>query len=174
MKKILLLAIATAFVSQASAQQSPARQAEALYRQGQVAEKAGDPDTAKAAYAAALKAYPNHANARYALGQVKINSNAIAAKGRAAKFGAVVVPEIKFDEATLMESLDALKMIVEKQSSDEVSPNFVIQDPKGRLAGTKISLVLKNMPAKGVLQYLLDQANAKARYDEHAIVIQPR
>lgn len=174
MKKILFLAITTAFISQASAQSTPAQQAEAFYRQGQAAEKAGDPTAAKNAYAAALKAYPNHANARYALGQVKINSNVIAAKGRAAKFGAVVVPEIRFDEATLLESLEALRMIVEKESKDEVTPNFVIQDPKGQLAEAKISLVLKNLPASGVLQYLLDQSNAKARYDAHAIVIEPR
>jgi hypothetical protein len=37
----------------------------------------------------------------------------------------------------------------------------------------KITLVLKNTPAKAVLQYILDQARAKARHDEHAIVITP-
>lgn len=52
--------------------------------------------------------------------------------------------------------------------------NFILQDPKNALAEAKITLVLKNTPARGVLQYLLAQANAKARYDEHAIVIMPK
>jgi len=46
------------------------------------AEKAGDPVAARNAYAAALKANPNHAHARYALNQVKINAASIAARGR--------------------------------------------------------------------------------------------
>ena len=42
------------------------------------------------------------------------------------------------------------------------------------LAAEKISLNLKNMPAKAVLKYLTDQTGAKVRYDEHAVVISPR
>jgi tetratricopeptide (TPR) repeat protein len=169
------LVIAAALVSQASAQ-TPAQinQAEVLYRQGVAAQEAGDPVTARQAYLEALKANPRHANAEYSLGQLKINYASIAAKGREAKFGDVVVPEFKLDQATLKEALDGLQMIVEKQSKEEVMANFIIQDPKGGLAGAKITLVLKNTPVRGVLQYVLAQANAKARYDEHAIVIMPR
>jgi hypothetical protein len=58
--------------------------------------------------------------------------------------------------------------------SQQVMTNFILQDPKNALAEAKITLVLKNTPARGVLQYLLAQANAKARYDEHAIVIMPK
>jgi tetratricopeptide (TPR) repeat protein len=166
------LAIAVASVTQLSAQ-TAAQRAEAFYRQGQAAEQAGDPAAARKAYAAALQANPNHANARYSLGQLKLTSGTIAAKGREAKFGTVMVPEFKLDQATLKESLDALQLIVEKQSNEEVTPNFIVQDPKNALGEAKITLVLKNTPAKGVLQYVLEQAGAKARYDEHAIVIQP-
>ena len=166
------LAIAAASMTQLSAQ-TAAQRAEALYRQGQAAEQAGDPAAARKAYTEALQVNPNHANARYSLGQLKLTSATIAAKGREAKFGAVMVPEFKLDQATLKESLDALQIIVEKQSNEEVTPNFIVQDPKNALADAKITLVLKNTPAKGVLQYLLEQAGAKARYDEHAIVILP-
>ena len=62
-------------------------------------------------------------------------------------------------------------MIIEKQTKNEVTPNFVVEDPKKLLATQKISLNLKNTPSRGVLKYLLDQTNAKARYDEHAVVI---
>jgi tetratricopeptide (TPR) repeat protein len=174
--RILPLAIAAALASPATAQTqavSSMNQAEAFYRQGIAAEKAGDPDAARQAYLRALKADSRHANARFSLGQLKLTSAAIAVKGREAKFAAVIVPEIKLDEASLKESLDALQIIVEKQSKDQVTPNFVVNDPQNTLAGAKISLVLKNMPAKSVLQYLLDQSGARARFDEHAIVIQP-
>jgi len=170
------IAIAAALASQAFAETpaaSPAQQAEAFYRQGMAAESAGDPAAAKKAYQAALQANPRHANATYALGQLKINYTKVASKGREAKFATVMVPEFKLDQATLKESLDALQLIVEKQSNEEVTPNFMIQDPNNTLAEAKITLVLKNTPAKGVLRYILEQSRAKARYDEYAIVILP-
>lgn len=177
MKKILSIAIAAALIPQAFAQApaaSPARQADAFYRQGLAAEKAGDPVTAQKAYAAALQANPNHANARFSLGQLKLNSASIATKGREAKFGAVMIPEFKLDDATLQEALEALRLIIEKESKNEVTPNFIIQDSKNEITAAKISLNLKAMPAKAVLQYLMDQAGAKAQFDEHAVVIRPR
>ncbi len=177
MTKNLIAIVASALVSQAFAQTpaaTPANTAETLFRQGQAAEKAGDAATARQAYTAALQANPNHANARYSLGQLKLTSGSISAKGREAKFGAVMVPEFKLDGASFQESLDALRVVVEKQSKEEVTPNFVIQDPKGLFSSAKISLNLKAMPAKGVLQYLLESAGAKARFDEHAIVIAPK
>lgn len=173
MKSILSLILAAAFVPQVSAQ-ATAPPADALYRQGLAAEQAGDAAAAEKAYTEALKANPNHANARYSLGQLKIHGPVIAAKGREAKFGAVVIPSFRLDAAPLQEAFDAFSVLVEKQSKNEVTPNFVIQDPKKLLAEVKISLNLKSMPAKGVMQYLLEQAGAKARYDEHAIVITPQ
>lgn len=153
--------------------ETPAQRAELLYRQGQAAEQAGDPEAARKAYTEALQANPGHPHARYSLGQLKITAPALAAKGREAKFSSVMIPELKLDEAPLKDSLEALQVIIEKQSKEQVIPNFIIQDPKASLSTVKISLVLKNTPAKAVLQYILDQAGAKARHDEHAIVIAP-
>jgi tetratricopeptide (TPR) repeat protein len=176
MKKILSLAIAAAFATHASAQapaQTPSQKAQGYYLRGLAAEKAGDPDAARLAYSEALKLHPNHANARYSLGQLKITSASIATRGREMKFGAVMIPEFKLDGASLQDALDALGIIVAKQSKDQVAPNFIIEDPKKELSAAKISLNLKAMPSKAVLKYLLDQSGAKARYDEHAIVISP-
>jgi tetratricopeptide (TPR) repeat protein len=166
------LSIALALILPSSAE-TPAQRAELSYRQGQAAEQAGDPEAARKAYTAALQADPGHPHARYSLGQLKITAPALAAKGREAKFAAVMIPELKLDQAPFKDALEALQVIVEKQSNDKVTPNFVIQDPKEVLSGAKITLVLKNTPAKAVLQYILDQAGAKARHDEHAIVITP-
>jgi tetratricopeptide (TPR) repeat protein len=171
-RMLVPLMIAAAFTLPVSAE-TPAQRAELLYRQGQTAEQAGDPEAARKAYTEALHANPGHPHARYSLGQLKITAPALAAKGREAKFGSVIVPELKLDEAPLKDSLEALQVIVEKQSKEQVTPNFIVQDPKAALSTVKISLVLKNTPAKAVLQYILDQAGAKARHDEHAIVIAP-
>jgi tetratricopeptide (TPR) repeat protein len=184
MKKFLLLLLSAGLATQASAQSTTAttktaavpsaQQADAFYRQGQAAEKAGDPNAARQAYDAALKIDPSHANARFSLGQLKISSGTVAAKGREMKFGSVMIPEYRLDGATLQESVEALGVILEKQSKGQVTPNFIIQDPKGLFASAKISLTLKNTPAKAVLQYLLEQTDGKVRYDEHAIVISPK
>ena len=177
MKKFLSFMIAATLFSQAHGQapsQTPAQQAEAYYLKGLAAEKAGDPNAAKVAYTAALKANPNHANARYSIGQLKLNSAAISAKGREAKFGAVMIPAFKLEDATLQEALAALSTIIEKESKDEVVPNFILEDPKQQLSSAKITLNLKAMPSKAVMKYLMDQSGAKARFDEHAIVIAPK
>jgi tetratricopeptide (TPR) repeat protein len=184
MKTITTILIAAACASQAMAQTNnavsksstalPTRSAESYYLHGIASEKAGDPDAARSAYAQALKLNPGHANARYRMGELRIQAPAIAARGREAKFGAVMVPEFKVHEASLEECLQALELIVSKESKEEISPNFIIQDPKELLASTKITLNLKKVPASGVMRYLLHQASAKARFDEHAIVVMPK
>ena len=177
MKTILSLIAAASLAAPATAQSpapaAPVQQAEACYRQGLAAEKAGDPIAAQKAYTAALAANPSHANARYSLGQLKLNSGAIATKGREAKLAAVVIPEYRLDGATLQEALDALAVLIEKQTTKEATPNFVMQDPNKQFADKKLTLSLKNTPAKAVLQYLMEMSSGKARYDEHAIVITP-
>ena len=180
MSKIITFVVACTLVSPAFAQTpapvapAPAPTAASLYKQGQAAEKAGDPVAAGNFYKSALKADPNNATIRYSLGQLKLNAGDIATKGREAKFGAVMIPIFQLDQATLQEALEALSLIIEKQSKNEVTPNFVVEDPKKLLATQKISLNLKNLPSRGVLKYLLDQTNARVRYDEHAVVITAR
>lgn len=172
--KTFIQFLAAGAMATASFAESPTQQANAFFKQGQAAEKAGDPVAAQKCYTNALKADPHNANARYSLGQLKIHSSSIAATGREAKFGSVMIPIFQLSEATLAESLEALSVIVAKESKDTVTPNLVIQDPKGLLTHVKISMNLKNMPAKAVLKYLLDQSNSKVRYDENAVVIMPK
>ena len=172
MKKLLTFIIATTLASPAFAESSD-QQADSFYRKGIAAEKAGDPVAAKSAYEAALKANPKHADARYKLGQVKIHSKSIAAKGNKAKFDPVIIPEIKLADASFQESVELLRLMVEKESKGKVNPNFIINDPKGKLSGVKVNLVLRNMPAQAVMKYLLEQSGASARYDKYAIIISP-
>ncbi len=144
------------------------------YARGIAAENAGDYEGARTAYLKALQANPQHANCRYRLKQLELNKQSIAAKGREGQFNTVMIPAVQFDGATLQEAFTALNTMILKESKDKLSPNFVIQDPHNKLANTKISLNLKNLPASAVIKYLLTQGNAKARYDEHAVVIEPR
>jgi hypothetical protein len=143
------------------------------YQQGLDAVKAGNPEEAKMFFAKALKENPNNAHARVQLDEVTKNSASIAAKGREAKFGKVMLDKVALDKASLEESLELLSTMVTKKTNNEIAPNFILEDPKGSLADRKITLQVTGLPAKAVLQYILDQAGAKARFDEHAIVIQP-
>lgn len=170
MKNPIVLAAVCLISTHASAETS-ATSSTSLFKQGQAAEKAGDPVAAQDFYQKSLKADPKNPDARYSLGQIKIHGPEIAAKGREAKFGAVVIPVFQLDGATLQEALEALSLAIGKESKDELTPNFVIQDPKQKFADSKITLDLKAMPARAVMKYLTDQTGAKVRYDEHAIVV---
>jgi tetratricopeptide (TPR) repeat protein len=172
--RTILLVLIGGFVTAQAQDASPARQAEAFYQKGVIAEKAGDPVTARSSYMQALKLNPNHPDARFKVGELQRTSGSISAKGREAKFGKAVIPKIILEEAPLSEALQALGMAMEKAAPGEPAPTFIVEDPAKALDSVRISLQLKGVPAKGVLDYILAQGGAKARYDEHAIVILKR
>lgn len=173
MKFIVTIVTGLGILGSALAQEKAETPA-SIYQKGVAAEKAGDAAAAQAFYSAALKADPNSADARYSLAQLKIHYAAVVARGREAKFGAVMIPVFQMDGAKLQESLDALAKMVETESKGAVATNFIIQDTKKLISEKTITLNLKNMPAQAVLKYVLDQVSGKARYDEHAIVVSPR
>lgn len=170
MKTLIVLTTFAVTCSGAFAE-TAAEQAEAYYRKGLAAEKAGDPALARASYEAALQLQPGHANARYRSGQVKINAASIKSAATEAKIGAVVIPIYQMEEATVQEAIQALSQAIEKSSEGKVVPNFVIEDPAGKLTDAKVTMQLKNIPVKAILDYIHSQASTKARYDEHAVVI---
>ena len=85
-----------------------------------------------------------------------------------------MIPEFKVDDANFSDALRALAINIEKQSNEEITPNFIIQDPSNSIAEKKVTLKMKNIPSGEVLNYMLQMANAKVRYDKHAVVITPR
>ena len=155
------------------AEKSPAEKSNAHYYKAMRAEQEGDAAGAMAAYKAALELNPKNANARYRMGQLKKNYAKVASKGRETTLKSVIISEYNVSDADLDESLKALSTMVEKQSKGKVTANFVIQDPDKKLKNAKVNLTLKNVPATGILKYVLDQAGAKARYDEYAVLIIP-
>jgi len=172
--KTLVALIAFGFTSLPLLAETAGQQAEAYYQQGIAAEKSGKPEVALAAYKAALKLFPEHAHARYRAGQVKINASSIKAGAAETKIGSVVIPTYQLEDATVSEAIELLSIAMDKSTDGKIAPNFIIEDPKGKLADTRISMQLKNIPVKAVLEYIHSQANTKARYDEHAVVILAR
>lgn len=143
------------------------------FAQARILESKGDADGAMAAYKEALRLNPRNANAEHRMLRLKKNFAKVAAEGRQNRFSAVMIPEYKIQNATLNEALLALSKLVEQESNSSVSPNFIVQDTEGKLDDTELTLVLKNIPAGGILKYVLEQSKAKARFDEHAIAILP-
>jgi tetratricopeptide (TPR) repeat protein len=170
---LFLLSCALLAGSFAGAQAIPAPSPEIFYQKGLKAVGAGDVAEAKANFQQALQLDPHHANARYQLAELQRNAGKIAAKGREAKLTAVILPQIQFSNADLTDALVALGQMVEKESKGAATVNFIVDDPQGKLANKKVNLQLKNLPAKAALDYLLTQVGAKARFDEHAVVVTP-
>lgn len=167
------------------------------YQRGMLAMERGDIAQAAASFRQALEVNANHAHARYQLGQLKIRAGQLEASRRERAFAAVMLDEINFDQAPFSEALRALSQMVEtsqekadaegeadkktkdggaEKNADEEAlvVNFVIQDPAGKLSERVVSLKMKNVPAKTALDYLMQQVQASARYDKHAIVIRPK
>ncbi|MEP2775740.1 MAG: tetratricopeptide repeat protein [Luteolibacter sp.] len=171
--KTLIALIVVAFALPTAYAQSAGQQAESYYQKGIAAEKSGDPDAALEAYNAALKLNPQHANARYRAGQVKIHADSIKAKGTEAEIGAVVIPVYQLEDATVQESIDVLSLAMNEATEGKIAPNFIIEDPSNKLADKRVTLKLKNIPVSALLGYIHGIAGTKARFDEHAVVITP-
>lgn len=154
--------------------ETAAEKAEFWYQKGLAAEKSGDPSTALAAYKAALELNANHANARYRAGEVKINANNLKADAKEAKLGAIMIPAYQIEDLTVQEALSVLTVAIEKQSKEEITPNFIIEDPNKKLTDVKVTLNIKNVPVSAILKYIHAQSNTNIRYDEHAVVIVAR
>lgn len=172
--KTLVVLIVMAIGSHPAFAETPAQKAEAWYQRGLAAEKAGDPVTAVAAYKSALKLHPGHTKARFQLGEVKINAGAIKADAVEAKIGGIMIPAYQIEDASLQEALGWLAAMIEKQSKEEITPNFVVEDPGKKLADAKITMNLKNVPVNAILKYIHAQTHTRIRYDEHAVVILAR
>jgi len=159
----------------AASAQNPtaAQQAQQFYQQGIAQEQAGDVAGARTAYTQALRLNPQLADARFRLGQLKMDRGQLAAKAREKKFGSLIIPQMNIEGATVYESLEALRVSMEKVSNGEVAPNFVLKDPDRKLEKTSVTFQLKSVPAKAILDYILSQGHARATFDEHAVVIEP-
>lgn len=168
MKKLLLaLALLTPFpvLADTAAAES--------YKLGMIAVKEGNVQAAEQAFKEVLRLQPGHANARYQLGQLKQNQGSIAARQRSKKMGEYVIPQVDFDKVELSEAVAALAVMIEEKSEGKFSPNFMVQDPSNKFGDAAVTLQVKNVPANAVLDMMLKQVGAVAKYEQHAIIIRP-
>jgi hypothetical protein len=49
----------------------------------------------------------------------------------------------------------------------------MVQDPSSKLAGQTVTLQIKGVPAKAVLDMMLKQVGAVRKYEQHAVIIRP-
>lgn len=171
--KTLIICLLGGLVAPLALAQTNLEKSQAYYQKGLEAEKAGDPDTALAAFKAALQLNPNHAKARFRAGEVKINKESIKANATKLKIGGIIIPKFDVEDASISETLELLSIVIEKESNGEVVPNFFIEDPKQKLADRTVTLTLKNIPVSALMKLIHGQTNTRARYDEHAVVIRP-
>lgn len=150
-----------------------AKKIQNLYKTGLVAMKAGKPEEAKTAFQAVLKLSPGHGHARHQLTQITAVNARVILQRRKALFTSTKIEKIHFSDATLAEALEALNELALTASGKKFSPNFVVQDPTGKLKDRKITLKMNNVPVSAALSYILDGVGAKARMDQHATVIRP-
>ncbi|MCU0796478.1 MAG: hypothetical protein MUF31_11135 [Akkermansiaceae bacterium] len=174
MKTTHLLAILALTITPALADK-----ADDAYRKGMRAIAAGDVTAARSAFNEALKLRPNHPYARYQLSQLDQDTGQITARKKASELAAVRLPNVDLKDVPLSDAIIALNQMVEEASAKQygkdkaLTPNFNIQDPKGELGKKEVTLQLKNVPAKTALDYILQQAGARVRFDEFATVIVP-
>ena len=83
------------------------------------------------------------------------------------------IPKVNFENTPFRDAVEALDIMIEKETKGKFAPNFVIQDPHGQLAKREVTIKLGAVPANVVLDYILKMTDAKVRYDQHAIVLMP-
>ncbi|MEJ6717487.1 MAG: tetratricopeptide (TPR) repeat protein [Akkermansiaceae bacterium] len=147
--------------------------AAALYNSGVALLKKGKTEEAEATFQKALKLKPGHSPSRYQLSRIPELNARVKLLRRKALFKNTKLEKIHFSDATLAEALEALNELTLQATKKKFSPNFVIQDPKEKLATQTVTLKMHGVPLSAVLKYVLDNVGATARLDEHATVIRP-
>ena len=173
LKATLLVGLSLATCAHADEFQKRANKIAALYKEGLIAANQGNSVKAKTAFQEVLRLQPGHGPARHQLNRLSLTIKQVLEKQRVAQFKTTKLDKIDLKDATLQESLEALNFLSGKATDNKFTPNFVVQDPGGKLTDKTVSLNMRNIPLAAALKYVLDQAGARARYDEHATVIQP-
>lgn len=173
---LLLFALSSTGFSEVSAKQSrisAAQKVEAYYKQAEEAFNNGDKQATAEALRSALQINPKHGPS-YALAlKLKKSGPAFKVQARQRQLASVILTEVDLKETPLSEALQTLATLIEEKSEKKIYPNFVIQDQSGKLKNIPVTLNLKNVPASVVLEYLMKQSQAAAKYSEYAITVRP-
>ena len=93
------------------------------------------------------------------------------------KLDEIVVPRVEMVKAPLSDALEFLR--IGSGDLDKISPkestlkglNFILKDPKGKLAEARVTMTLNQIPVRSVLDYIVRMTGTSYRIDDHAVVI---
>jgi hypothetical protein len=145
-----------------------AQDAQRLASEGQRAYLANDVETARAKFEEALAIDPSNRVAGSYMRMIKAQEARSGGTGGGIEkqLRSLVLPEVKFTDATFGRALEYLKQNAAKQS---VSVSFVVQpdvDPNA-----KVTLNLGRVPFLEALRYVCEMAGTKYDVEKFAIVI---
>ncbi|MFN4873902.1 MAG: M56 family metallopeptidase [Akkermansiaceae bacterium] len=95
------------------------------------------------------------------------------------KLNSIIIPRIDFEDRTLQESIDYLRMRAAEFDEEELDPakkglNFVILNPNEGAAAIKIDeLKLRNVPLSTVLKLMCDKIHYRYSVENFSIVLAP-
>jgi hypothetical protein len=171
---LILCSSIPAIAQQSQAVTTTTLSPKALYERGLIAMNQGDVIAAERDLRAVLQAEPQHPHAKFALNQLLLNRDKIAARYRENMMKQTKIAKVEYSDATVSECLDSLNELVEQATAQKFTPNFIIKDPGGKLKSRNVTLNLANIPASQVLQYIASFAQCKVTYEEHAIVVEAK
>lgn len=146
-----------------------AQSAQQFSSEGQRAYLSNDMETAKARFQQALALDPSNQTATGYLRMIMAQEKKAGGPGGGElekQLRALVLPEVKFKEATFAEALEYLKQMAAKQS---VAVSIVVQPDVNREA--KVTLNLANVPFTEALRYVCELVGTKYSIDRFAVVV---
>ena len=173
LKAIMAIGLSLTTCSFADDLKEKALKIQGLYGQGLIAMQQGKETEARTAFNEVLKLQPGHGHARFQLTQLTATIAKVNQRKREALFASTIIKEIDFNKATLAETLEALDLSASDATDKKFTPNFVVQDPSGKLDGKTVTLKMTNVPLSGILKYVTDLTGTTIRYDAHATVFRP-
>jgi len=173
LKTMMVISLLVAPCSFGDEMTSKARRVASLYQQGLIAMNQGKGEKAASSFREVLKLHPGHGHARHHLKILPAKLAQVKQEQRLRKFKTTLIEEIHFHRATLAEALIALEELTVKSTKGDFTPNFLIQDPSGKLQEKVVTLRMNNVPVSAILQYLTQMTHSRVRYDQHATAIKP-
>ena len=167
--------IVAGFLVAAPAQSAPPVDKAALnkiYREGVAAYKKRDYANAERKFKHIQRAIPGEPKSQ--LREIANKRRAIAAVPAMQKqLEKIIVPKVEFEEATLEEAFEFVRIKSKELTSGNVVPNFILRAGNSGIDKKEITLSLANVPMSEVLKYIGRLADTKFEFQKHAIVAKP-
>ena len=140
----------------------------ALYDQGKFAEALGK-------FTLVLQQNPRDPYARSYLAKAKVAlENDLGKNNLESQLKKVIIPEINFKDAPLGDVLDYFAARAEELSGGKIVANIIYKGTPEERKNTLITLSVRNVPMTEAIRYVGQLSNTNFRYEQHAVVAEPR